>query len=127
MVNSNIAIKFLNIQTPEKIAAIILKFERCGSYHRIMSPKDADEMANSVDPDQTAPDLGLHCLPRPVRIIMVVTDQGCYAFYKIVHLSQLMRLWYLSHWRPAKAQASLHIRAVSPEPTLFAHMKYGSR
>ena len=31
------------------------------------SPKDADGMANSVDPDQTAQsDLGLHCLPRPV-------------------------------------------------------------
>ena len=26
-----------------------------------------------------------------------------------------------------KAQASLRIRAVSPEPSLFAHMKYGSR
>ena len=39
---------------------------------------------------------------------------------------QLMRLWYLSHRRPAKAQASLRIRAVSPEPSLFAHMNYGS-
>ena len=29
--------------------------------------------------------------------------------------------------RPAKAQASLRIRAVSPEPSLFAHNKYGSR
>ena len=29
--------------------------------------------------------------------------------------------------RPAKAQASLRIRAVSPDPSLFAHMKYGSR
>ena len=38
-----------------------------------------------------------------------------------------MRLWYLSQRRPAKAQASLCIRAVSPEPSLFAHMKYGSR
>ena len=33
-----------------------------------MCPKGADGMANSVDPDQTAPleeqsDLGLHCLP----------------------------------------------------------------
>ena len=37
-----------------------------------------------------------------------------------------MRL-YLSHRRPAKAQASLRICAVSPEPSLFAHMKYGSR
>ena len=45
----------------------------------------------------------------------------------ICHLSQLMRLWYLSHRRPAKAQASLHIRAVSPEPLLFAHMEYGNR
>ena len=38
-----------------------------------------------------------------------------------------MRLWYLPHMRPAKAQASLRIRAVSPEPSLFAYMKYGSR
>ena len=38
-----------------------------------------------------------------------------------------MRLWYLSYRRPAKAQASLRICAVSPEPSLFAHMKYGSR
>ena len=43
------------------------------------------------------------------------------------HLSQLMRLWYLSHRRPVKAQASLRICAVSPQPSLFAHMKYGSR
>ena len=41
--------------------------------------------------------------------------------------SQLMRLWYLSHRRPAKAQASTLIRAVSPQPSLFAHMKYGCR
>ena len=38
-----------------------------------------------------------------------------------------MRLWYLSHRRPAKAQASLRICAVSPEPLLFIHMKNGSR
>ena len=35
-----------------------------------MCPKDVEGMANSVDPDQTAPqeqsDLGLHCLPRTV-------------------------------------------------------------
>ena len=42
-------------------------------------------------------------------------------------MSQLMRLWYLSHRRPSKAQASLRIREVSPEPSLFAHMKYKSR
>ena len=38
-----------------------------------------------------------------------------------------MQLWCLSHRQPVKAQASLRIRAVSPEPLLFAHMKYGSR
>ena len=36
----------------------------------------------------------------------------------IVYLSQNMRLCYLSHRRPAKTQASLRIRAVSPEPSL---------
>ena len=36
-------------------------------------------------------------------------------------------IWYLSHRQPAKAQASLRIRAVSPEPSMFAHMKYGNR
>ena len=38
-----------------------------------------------------------------------------------------MRLWYLLHRRPAKAQASLRIRAVLPEPLLFTHIKYGSK
>ena len=38
-----------------------------------------------------------------------------------------MRLWYLSHRRQSKAQESLRIRAVSPEPSLFLHKKYGSR
>ena len=33
-------------------------------YRRVLSPKDADRMANSVDPEQS--DLGLHCLPRHI-------------------------------------------------------------
>ena len=48
-------------------------------------------------------------------------------FVTSLYLSQLVRLWYLSHRRPTKAQASPRIRAVSPEPSLFAHMKQGSR
>ena len=53
---------------------------------------------------------------------------GCAAFrYSVANMSQLMRLCYLSHRQPAKAQASLRIHAVSPEPSLFAHMKYVSR
>ena len=41
-------------------------------FHGVMHLNDADGMANSVEPDQTAPlgavqsDLGLHCLLRPV-------------------------------------------------------------
>ena len=31
-----------------------------------------------------------------------------------------MRLWLLSHRRPTKAQTSLRIRAILPEPSLFA-------
>ena len=38
-----------------------------------------------------------------------------------------MRLWYLAHRRPAKAQASLCIGAALPEPSLFAHINYGRR
>ena len=51
----------------------------------------------------------------------------CDFIFTTRHLSQHMRLWYLSHGRPAKTQASLRIRAVSPEPSRFAHIKYGSR
>ena len=48
-----------------------------------------------------------------------------YGFIQNV-FSQLMRLWYLLHRRPAMAQARLRVRAVSPEPSLVTHMKYGS-
>ena len=58
------------------------------------------------------------------RQVSEVWKSGC---PKCIQMSQRMRLWYLSHRQQAKAQASLRIRAVSPEPSLFAHMKYGSR
>ena len=37
------------------------------------------------------------------------------------------RIWYLSLMRAAKVQASLRIRAVSPEPPLLAHTSSESR
>ena len=37
------------------------------------------------------------------------------------------RIWYLSPMRAAKVQASLRIRAVSPEPSLLAHTNSESR
>ena len=49
---------------------------------------------------------------------------GCQVHHQ---MNQLMRLWYLSHRRPATVQTSLRICAVSPKSSLFACMKFGSR
>ena len=43
------------------------------------------------------------------------------------YLGRAKRIWYLSHMRAAKVQASLRIRAVSPEPSLLAHTSSESR
>ena len=42
-------------------------------------------------------------------------------------MDRVKRIWYLSHMRAAKVQASLRIRAVSPEPPLLAHTSNESR
>ena len=42
-------------------------------------------------------------------------------------MGRVKRIWYLSPMRAAKVQASLHIRAVSREPLLFAHISSESR
>ena len=46
-------------------------------YHRVMSPNDADGMANSVDPDQTAPVSLIWsctvCLDISVRKLRIIT------------------------------------------------------
>ena len=39
--------------------------EQC--VQKMQAPKDADRMANRVDPDQEQSDLDPHCLHRPVR------------------------------------------------------------
>ena len=44
-----------------------------------------------------------------------------------LHLDCVKRIWYLSPMRAAKVQASLRIRAVSPEPPLLAHTSSESR
>ena len=43
------------------------------------------------------------------------------------HMDRVKRIWYLSPMRAAKVQASLRIRAVSPEPPLLAHTSSKSR
>ena len=42
-------------------------------------------------------------------------------------LDRVKRIWYLSPMRAANVQASLRIRAVSPEPSLLAHTSSESR
>ena len=42
-------------------------------------------------------------------------------------MDRVKRIWCLSHMRAAKVQASLRIRAVSPEPSLLAHTSSESR
>ena len=42
-------------------------------------------------------------------------------------MDRVKRIWYLSPMRAAKVQASLCIRAVSPEPSLLAHTSSESR
>ena len=42
-------------------------------------------------------------------------------------MDRVKRIWYLSPMRAAKVQASLRIRAVSPEPPLLAHTSSESK
>ena len=46
---------------------------------------------------------------------------------KLIYMDRVKRIWYLSPMRAAKVQASLRIRAVSPEPSLLAHTSNESR
>ena len=43
------------------------------------------------------------------------------------NMDRVMRIWYLSPMGAAKVQASLRIRAISPEPLLLAHTSSESR
>ena len=45
----------------------------------------------------------------------------------MLYKGRVKRIWYLSPMRAAKVQASLRIRAVSPEPLLLAHISSESR
>ena len=47
--------------------------------------------------------------------------KGCILLYHSFYMDRVKRIWYLSPMRAAKVQASLRIRAVSPEPPLLAH------
>ena len=87
-------------------------------------------LADSEDSDQTG------WMPRLIRLggcpgwsesllrakvlLLVLSCCGSY-------LDRVKRIWYLSPMRAAKVQASLRIRAVSPELSLLAHTSSESR
>ena len=57
------------------------------------------------------------------------TIVSCFTWTLCVNhkMGRVKRIWYLSPMRAAKVQASLRIRAVSPEPPLLAHTGSESR
>ena len=62
-----LTIKFLNIRTPRKYCYNYPKIGTVSFYYPLMGPKKSSAgIANTVDLNQTAPDLGLHCLPKHV-------------------------------------------------------------
>ena len=61
-----VTIKLIKIQTPKKNCYNYRKTGTVSFYYRVMGPKDAVGIANSVDLDQEQSDLDLHCLPRPI-------------------------------------------------------------
>ena len=56
-----------------------------------------------------------------------VSTVFCFPVVFVVHLGQCTRFYDLSLQQAAKAQASLHICADSPELSLLAYTKYGCR
>ena len=59
-----------------------------GFYSTILRSKDADRITNRVDTDQTAPQLGLHCLLRPICPnisnyygICYMSEEGCQVYF----------------------------------------------
>ena len=59
---------------------------------------------------------------------MATCDITCFWYsFSEKHLDRVKRIWYLSPMQTAKVHASLHIRAVSPEPSLLVHTSSESR
>ena len=51
----------------------------------------------------------------------------CWFCHAPFQMDRIKRIWFLSPMRAAKVQASLRIRAISPEPSLLAHTSSESR
>ena len=142
-------VKILKIRTPKKCALITLKFEQ-GLYHRVVRPKDADGIANSVAPDQTVPPEEVWllirvftvCLDMPVWKLRIMTVSSIHSemserqekteperYPHVVVLSpvRVLMIWATT-WQnqqndvcPAETQISLGIRPVWSESLHCPH------
>ena len=56
-----------------------------------------------------------------------IPEMNVTMIWYLFQVGRVKRIWYLSPMRAAKVQASLRIRAVSPEPPLLAHTSSESR
>ena len=65
-------------------------------------------------------------LPKALlRLLLIITQKR--RLSECPYMDRVKQIWYLSPMRAAKVQASLRIRAVSPEPPLLAHTSNESR
>ena len=62
-----------------------------------------------------------------ITFLLVREFISTFEIKNLSYLDRVKRIWYLSPMRAAKVQASLRIRAVSPEPSLLAHTSSESR
>ena len=61
------------------------------------------------------------------KVLLVSIENQTHNNNNYANMDRVKRIWYLSPLRAAKVQASLRIRAVSPEPSLLAHTSSESR
>ena len=89
--------KFLNFGTPEIFAIIYLKFKQRGQTQRVFCQNGANGIANSEDPDQTAPIWVCTVCPDPsvrkLRVNTVLYEQQC-GKNPIEHLDVNVRILY---------------------------------
>ena len=69
-----------------------------------------------------------HTMSRTTSCSLInFNETGVSQLITSITVDRVKRIWYLSPMRAAKVQASLRIRAVSPEPSLLAHTSSESR
>ena len=103
--------KFPKYLDTQKICCSYSEIWTMWLYHRVNSPNDADGMANSVDPDQTAPSRSsliwvctvCPCLSvRKLRIITVLDSNVSLAVYGPCHISLIPSQVKFAKWGKLK-------------------------